>query len=775
MLMPALTIKASLTRAIIGVTVLGAATGGVFAQSASDNALQEIVVTAQKRTESERTVPISITALSGDALNAQHIADFMDLSRTVPGLSLTSQGSPGLNNLELRGVSSQAGGSTVAVYIDETPVSTPHVQAAFSGTTEPDFLDIDRVEVLRGPQGTLYGASSMGGTIRYISRQPTTDGFDATTDADFSGTDHGGFNYRVTSAVNIPLVTDVSAIRVAALYGHSDGWVNQLSQSGQPIARGVNDQEDAAFRFTWLIQPANGFRITPAVYVQRTTTGDTSAWFDSLGPYDEAKLLHEPLDDLLVVPTLRLEIQGSALDFNSVSSFLMRDLQHDQDGTTENSVYLAGVAGSPPPEGFGFGTDVLARLASPIYARTTVRQWSQELRVSSPTSETSGLPISWVGGVYLSDQRLTYNEGDFIPGFNADFLSLYGVTAASFFGAPFPDDGVYTVHNLYDERQYAAFGDLTINLLDSLRFSTGLRYLEARESSDFLTGDYFGTGQQAQVSFEHALTPKFALTYLLDPNTTLYATASKGFRLGGGDSALPQALCGQDLANIGLKSAPLTYSPDSLWNYEVGTKLGLLNNSVSIDADVYYIKWNDIQQDIYLPDCEYYFEDNVGHARSYGSELSIQANATSHLTLSFAGGTTQATIIEDVKALNVKAGAHILGVPEWSAHVGARLHGSLPFTDEGFVLVDYGLTGPSNGTFDPTQVDYHRPEYTVLNLSTGMQTHGWKLTLYAQNALDDKKAIQHINNNGLVEAFSVKPPTVGITVSKDFPKPGAPL
>jgi len=771
--MPALRTEASLTRVIAGVILLSASSGGVFAQSGSDNALQEIVVTAQKRTESERTVPISITALSGDALNAEHIADFMDLSRTVPGLSLTTQGSPGLNNLEVRGVSSQAGGSTVAVYIDETPVSTPHVQAAFSGTTEPDFLDIDRVEVLRGPQGTLYGASSMGGTIRFISRQPSTDGFDAITDADLSGTDHGGFNYRVTAAVNIPLVSDVSAVRVAALYGHSDGWVNQFSQSGRPIARGVNDVEDAAFRFTWSIQPVDGFRITPAVYVQRTTTGDTSAWFDSLGPYEEAKFVREPLDDLLVLPTLRVELQGNSLDFNSVSGFLMRDLQHQQDGTTENSVYLAGVAGAPPPAGFGFGTDVLANLASPIYARTTVRQWSQELRVSSPTFEKSGLPISWVGGVYLSDQRLTYNEGDFIPGFNSTFLSLYGVTAASFFGAPFPDDGVYTVHNLYDERQYAAFGDLTIKLLEPLRFSTGLRYLEARESSNFLTGDYFGTGEQAQVSFEHALTPKFALTYLLDANTTLYATAAKGFRLGGGDSAIPQTLCGQDLANIGLKAAPLTYSPDSLWNYETGAKLALLNNTVSIDADVYYIKWNDIQQDIYLPTCEYYFEDNVGHARSYGSELSIQANATSHLTLSLAAGTTDATITEDVKALNVKAGAHILGVPEWSAHLGARLHGSVPFAEEAFVLADYGLTGPSNGTFDPTQVDYRRPEYAVLNFSTGLEKHGWKLTLYAQNALDDRKAIQHINNNALVEAFSVKPPTVGITVSKDLPKPSA--
>jgi iron complex outermembrane recepter protein len=736
--------------------------------TAPETALQEVIVTAQRRTESERTIPISITALSGDAISAEHINDFMDLSRAVPGLSVTTQGAPGLNNLEIRGVSSQAGGSTVAVYLDETPVSTPHVQAAFVGTTEPDFVDIDRVEVLRGPQGTLYGSSSEGGTVRFISRQPSLDTFDADGDADLSGTDHGGFNYRATTAVNFPLVTGVSGVRVAAMYGHSDGWIDQLSQSDQIIARGVNDQEDAAFRLTWAIQPTESFRITPAVYVQRTTTGDTSIFFDSLGPYEEAKYVKEPLRDQLVLPTVTVTLQSGSVAFTSISSFLVRDLQHQQDGTLENSQYFGAIAGAPPPIGFGFGGNVLDSLPSPISARTVVRQWSQELRIASRGLEESGDRFSWVAGVYLSDQRLTYAEDDLIPGFSSTFQSLFGVSAESFFGAPFPNDDVYTVRSKYDERQYAAFGDLTFKLTDSLRFSTGLRYLIAREAADLFSGDYFGTGLQDDISHEHAQTPRFALTYIASPETTLYASASKGFRLGGGNSAIPVSLCAHDLANIGLTAAPLTYNSDSLWNYEMGTKLLLFDNRVSVDADIYYLRWNDIQQDIYLPTCVYFFEANVGDARSYGSEIGIKANATPHLTLSVSGGTTDATITENVKALNVMAGAHILGVPEWSANLGAMLHGKASSVDDLFMRADYLLTGPSSGTFDPTQVDFRRPAYQVLNLSAGAERHGMKFTVYAQNALNDTKAIQHINNNGLIEAFGLRPLTIGITISKSL-------
>ena len=776
-----LTIETPFSRLIAACFLFGIVSTTVFAQTsdnqsdkaanratAPDNALAEIVVTAQKRKESERTIPISITALSGDLLNDEHISDFTDLSRAVPGLSFTGAGGPGLSNLEIRGISSQAGGSTVAVYIDETPVSTKNILSLAVGSTEPDFLDIDRVEVLRGPQGTLYGASSMGGTVRFISRQPSLDTYDAVADADLSGTDHGGFNYRATTAVNVPLITGVSAVRVAALYGHSDGWINQLSQSGQTVARGVNDQSDAAFRLTWAIQPTESVRIAPAVYVQRTTAGDTSIFLPALGNNEQAKYLKEPLRDLLVLPTLTLNLQGDSLGFASISSFLVRDFQHEQDGTVENSQYLGGVAGAAPPGGFGFGANILGNLPSPVYTRTTVRQWSQELRVASRSLEESGQPISWVAGVYLSDQRANYNEDDLIPGFNSTFQSLYGVAPDAYFGAPFPGDSVYLVRRKYDERQYAAFGDLTFKLTDALRVSTGLRYLTAREGFDLVTGNFFGSGNVDQVSYNHALTPKFALTYIVTPDATLYANASKGYRLGGPNRSIPVSLCAADLANIGLKAAPLSYDPDSLWNYETGTKLRLFNNRVSVDADVYYIKWNNIQQDIYLPNCAYDFFTNVGHAKSYGSELEIRANATSHVTLSLAGGTTNATITENVKALNVTAGTHVTGVPEWNANLGVKLHWLTSSLADSFFRADYALTGPSNGTFDPTQVDHRRPEYQILNLSAGAEYRGVKFSIYAKNALNDQKAIQHINNNGLIEAFALRPPTIGVTVSKSF-------
>ncbi|HUA24937.1 MAG TPA: TonB-dependent receptor [Steroidobacteraceae bacterium] len=757
---------------LCGSIALPQAYSGGSAQTAStassDVALEEIVVTAEKRTESARTIPISITAIGEAELKEAHVTDFAELSRAVPGLSFTTQGGTGLNNLEIRGVSSQAGGSTVAVYLDETPVSTPHILAAFVGTTEPDFLDVDRVEVLRGPQGTLYGASSMGGTIRFISHQPSLNSYDSTVAADLSGTDHGGFNYRTTAAVNVPLVNDLSAVRVAALYEHTDGWVDWLTQTGAPRERGVNDQEQAALRATWLIQPSEGVKVTPAVYVQRNTAGDTSVFFPSLGPYDEEKFLKEPIYDLFVLPSLTAGLRGEAVDFSSITSFLMRDFQHHQDGTAENSEYLASIAGSPPPVGFGYGANVLGDLPSPIGARTIVRQWSQELRLSSRSLEETGGWLTWVGGVYVSDQRVTYNEDDSIPGFNSTFESLYGVSAQSYFGAPFPDDAVYIVRNQYDERQYAAFGDATVKLADPLRFSAGLRYLEAREGFDLISGDFYGTGQQASIDHDHALTPRFTLTYLVSPEGTVYANAAKGYRLGGGNPVTPNSLCANDLANIGLNAAPTSYNPDSLWNYETGAKWMLFDNRVSVNGDFYWIKWDNIQQLIYLPTCGYNFYSNVGHARSYGTELEIHANATSYLTLSVAGGSTDATITENVKALNVQAGAHVLGVPEWTGDLGVKGHWAMLGLDEMFARADYALVGPSNGTFDPTQADYRRPAYQDLNLSAGLEERGMKVSLYMTNALDERKAIQHINNNFIIEAYTLQPPTLGLSVSKSF-------
>jgi iron complex outermembrane recepter protein len=730
--------------------------------------LDEIVVTAQKRKEDARTIPLSISVLSGTALADRHIEDFADLSRAIPGLSFTNPGGPGLSNLEIRGISSQAGGSTVAIYLDETPITTANIQPIAVGAAEPVMLDIERVEILRGPQGTLYGSSSMGGTIRFISVQPDLSHFDAYASSDLSVTRHGGFNYTVSSAANLPLVAGVSAIRVAAQYGESDGYINQLSQTGSPVASRVNNQIEAAFRSTWAIEPTDALRIVPAFYFQRTTAGDTSIFFPSVGPFDEEKYVKEPLRDVLELPTLTVSYNAGDVDLSSISSFLVRDFQHVQDGTAENSQYLASVAAAAPPAGFGFGYNALANLPSPVYTRTTVRQWSQEFRIASNAIDESDHRLSWVAGLYFSDQSSTYNENDVIPGFSDTFTGLYGVTPATYFGAPFPNDEVFSTSRTFAERQDAAFADATFKLTNALRLSAGVRYLIAREAADLETGDYFGGSSISAVDHEHAATPRFAITDIIDSDTTLYANAGKGYRLGGPNHSIPQSLCGGDLGNIGLTTAPAAYGPDSLWNYEVGAKLRFLDNRISVDVDEFYIKWNDIQQSVFLPTCAFFLTLNTGHARSYGTELSVRAAATSNLTLSLAGGSTNATLTDNIKSLDVTAGTHVLGVPEWNADVGADLHAEVDNIGKAFLRIDYALTGPSNGTFDPTQPDYRRPEYQLLNLSAGVERGTLKYSVYVKNALNDDKAIQHINNNGIIEALALQPFTVGVSIRKAF-------
>ena len=577
---------------LIGVTVLWALSGaGARAQVASPatsapaaaqnpkSTLEEIVVTSQKRAEKLQKIPISVTALSAAQLQKEHIRDYDDLSRAVPGLSFGSGGSEGLTNIEIRGVSSTSGSATVGLYLDDISITTKNF---YDGAAQPKLFDIDRIEVLRGPQGTLYGASSLGGTIRFVTPQPDMTRFYGTVSQDVSGTYHGGLNYIDTAVVNIPIVPDKLALRASVGYSRDSGWIDRYpaldaNSAGAPLRNGVNHEEAFSTHETlkWVVN--DDLVVTPTLFYQKDSTGDNSAFYPSSGLYKQDKEVVEYGHDQLFVPSITAVQNLGFADLTSVSGFFWRQFYRQQDGTYYNSYAFTNFFLDPLyPNQAAINAQRIQNLPSPIKYQTDYGQGSQELRLSSKPEAESGLPFTWVGGLYFADQYDHHTNFQRIPGINSVFQQIYGYSidapqslVRQTYGAPgisqlFPDDVDEADESGYQEKQYAIFGQVDYDILPGLRASVGGRYSIADVSYNFQTYGFFQIGNispYAQQDKYSAFTPRFALSYDLNSNSTVYAAAAKGFSL-----AVPQGPCLSDPPPCARSTKPIWGSKASRRN-----------------------------------------------------------------------------------------------------------------------------------------------------------------------------------------------------------------
>jgi iron complex outermembrane recepter protein len=326
----ALKVSASTWPLTIGLALLA---GSPARADDVDSQIQEIVVTAQKRLENAKDVPLSISQISGEDLDARHIVDFDDLTRAVPSVSFQSGGTEGLSYIEMRGVSSSVGSAVAAVYLDESTITS---QGIFVGQAQPIPFDLARVEVLRGPQGTLYGASSMGGAIRYITNQPKLDAYEVDVASDLSGTDYAGVNYNESIVVNAPITPNL-AVRVGVDYGKNAGWIDQFNYlTGAQEASGVNSVEQGVVKIGLLYKPSDDLTITPSLWMQKVASKDSSVFYPDLGLYNTSKEVREPSDDRLFIPALRIDKHFDAADVTSITSYFWRDNARTLDGTYFN-------------------------------------------------------------------------------------------------------------------------------------------------------------------------------------------------------------------------------------------------------------------------------------------------------------------------------------------------------------------------------------------------------------------------------------------------------
>jgi iron complex outermembrane receptor protein len=741
--------------------------------------LVEIIVTAEKRESTVQNTPISMTALSGDLMQQQGITNLNGIIQAVPGISMRTAG-PGQTELEMRGLSSSGGSSpTVGFYLDDYPLTPP--AAALNGKVviDPDLFDLNRVEVLRGPQGTLYGSGSMGGTIKLVTNAPKLNALEGTVDATAAGMDGGGFNRGGNLMMNVPLINDLFAMRVVLTDKYTDGWITRyvLGQNfpvptnpgpcgaGWPgCTRGdvgavppeatvprINWERLQSGRVAFLAQPTDALKIDAMAMYQKITMGGYNEY--DLPPGDPTAHYQpfndfEPFSDEFRMYGMTITYDMSFAQLTSASAYYSRG----ESQTSDVSEAMWSVVGL-------FGASIPQFYQIPFNETDSTRQFSEEVRLAS----TGNGRFQWIGGLYFSKFESIFTE------YNASvplaFISVGGAAAN-------PLGIIYQAHNPYHLKQYAAFGEGTYAFTDTLKLTAGVRYYKFESNADEETSGFATSSGNAGVtlnSFETSnsgANPKATLSYEPSRDLTLYGTIARGFRPGGINQQIPSSIC---------TISPETYGPDNTWNYEVGEKARMLDGRLVLNADVYYIKWTQVQQIVNQP-CGYPLTVNAGNAASYGPEIELTALLTPELTLAFSGTYTHATITSANAAVTavdpaLTSGLNILNVPKYTE--------TTSLTYETPVLEHYKFMARVNNSYvgESTDIEYTYatlPSYNLVGLRFGLISDKLSGYVFADN-LTNKHAELGINTTGfswtipsLERVVTNQPRTIGVDVKYSF-------
>ena len=786
----------------------GAATASAAPSGADAPAnLDAIVVTAQRRSENIKDVPISISVMSADDIAAQRIANIEDVSRAMPGVSFNSfGGTEELTNIVIRGVSAPAGAATVGLYLDDVSITTKNFFDP--GAAQPRLYDLDHVEVLRGPQGTLWGDSSEGGTVRYITQQPDLHEFSSTLTSDLSQTKHGGVNYLESANVNLPIKDGVFAVRGTVGYLHDSGYIDHFTPAGVQTAKGINTDGNLSVHLVGKLALGGDLTISPALFYQRDVSGDNSAFYLSPafgstfqpGLWQQSKKVAEFGADTVWLPSLTVRKGLGFADLTSVTGLYVRDYDRRGDGTFFNStVFAQAFLDVLYPAQSAQNDAQIGTLRSPIEFSTHYRQISQEVRLASTPEFRERTKLQWVAGLYYADQWIHNTNFQQIPGIAQAFQNIYGYSIDSptqslpyqtYAGNPplvsqlFPNSIDESDNRTYIEQQYAVFGQLDYDVTSTLHAGIGARYSTSREDFNSTEIGFYQIGNISpyyQTASFQSFTPKATVTYDVAENSTVYSSVGKGFRLGGATptpiSIAPTGACAitGDLANIGQTTQPLTFGSDSLWTYELGSKGSVAGNKVQFNTAAFLTQWDNIQQQLYLPTCGYYFTTNVGNAKIYGAELEASYRPVNSLKFGFTAGAQHAAITSTnyPSPGGVPVGSHLVDVPV-ATYTGSVTY-NRPLNGE-FTLrtrADYAWTGHSNGSFQKTLTlldgsiitnpSYFNPSYGVLNASVTLAATKYEVALYAKNLNNDQKVIQSPYINTVTEGYTVRPRTIGLT------------
>ena len=768
--------------------------------------LQEVVVTATRRDSSIMDVPFSVNVQSEQDIQRLNTFSLEDLSRNVAGLAIQNLG-PGQSVVNIRGVSSgqivrdQPGvKEQVGIYLDDTPISL----SLF--TPDIDLYDVSRVETLRGPQGTLFGSGSIGGTVRYITNQPQLNVNEAKAQLDLNTIDGGSNGGHFKTAFNAP-VGEKAAVRVVTYGTQYPGFIDALREGGG-VNNDVNDGDRWGGRIAFLWQPTSNLSVTPRVLYQNIDMGgfNREEFFNlfanphssntlrpgQLGRRQQFLLLNETFeDDTMILDNVIKWSFDNLLDATYVVSYTKRDLLVSRDASA-----LAGSVGVtfdvlkdlPSTlqmlnlkyiEGFQPGDDIsrVVSLPSNLRDTTELEQMTHELRFRSNDDSV----LQWQAGVFYSNINRAYSQRLPIPGYDSYWDPTKLKATLNGFSV---QDSPYVSDLTYDLRQVAVFGEATYTFFDRLGLTAGLRWYDWEEDKTFKSGGVFSNYRDGDSSSQNqrvtvssdGFAPRFMVNYDVSDQVTVNAQASRGFRLGGVNDPLNRALCGA--ANYETYSVYQQFKDETLWNYEVGVKSSF--KRVTLNGSFFYIDIDNLGVNVDAGACSSRVTISVPEAHTLGGELELSVQPMDSLLVTFAGSYVQAefdsTIINSANGEvieGIKDGNRIPSVPDWqlSASATYTLPGILR-ANESYVSTSWQFVGdritqsgdqestkfPGDSSFagltagDQLDLNFrdkmNLDAYHLLNLSTGLVYDSWEFMFYVRNVADENPKLSFDRERG---------------------------
>jgi outer membrane receptor protein involved in Fe transport len=711
----------------------------------------------------------------------------MDIAGQIPGLSVQDLG-PGDKKYVIRGINS-TGDSTAGIYYGEAVISASNADDGGGFQSDIRLYDLDRIEVLRGPQGTLYGASSMSGTIRFVPKAPDLDKLGGYLTMEGSETSHASGNYNFNGAINLPLVEGVLALRLVGWKVDDSGFINQTrvgagvtglvnvgtaklpNYQSAPVAgvgfiKGVNDDDVGGGRATLRYQPTDNLTIDANYTAQTETSGGSSRYTPAgVAAFSGGTIPPAQGCDLCNTDVTRspwsdnLKVFGLTVAYKTGAGTVT--------GTTNQFNRTTGFSFDSTPILVSFGVPVPAETLEPRTRKVN----SSELRFASDLDS----PINFVVGGFrehdsqnlavdvIATNALGLPNGPFSSANSADALNFPGV-GNTFFGRT-------------DERndtQYAGFGEATWKITPAWTAVAGMRYFtETLEGVQTQTHPFGGFPAGPTLvplpdptEVFNKVTWKANLSYKVSESLLGYGTVSTGFR-GGGLNAISEPF----------EPIPAAFAPDTLTNFEVGAKGRLFDGVLDYQADVYFIRWNNIQVQETTADGAFVFQGNAGVAHVKGVEFELTAHIMQYLTANFAGSYQDAVLTEGAtpaqKALNPTLGVTgdaIPNVPKVQFDLGLNYTRPMSGTWQGVVAADVSYRDAVNAYFaSNTQFNLPLAPYTLVNLRFGLINGPWSVTAFARNLTDKRAEVSAINSAQDPDALlTVRPRTIGITLTRTF-------
>jgi len=774
----------SISIVLLGCGLLTARVGAA-AEAAEEGpaALEEVIVTAQKRSANLQDVPFSVSATSESQIRNSGSENIVDLARNIAGFSVADLG-PGQSQLAIRGISAgqvirdQPGlKEQVGVYLDESPISV----ALF--TPDLELFDIDRFEVLRGPQGTLFGAGSEAGTVRYITRQPQINKYEAIADASFEEVQHGDQGGSVRGALNVSF-GDMVAARLAVYYHHLPGFIDAI-QPGGGLNRDVNDGDRTGARLSLLLKPTEELSITPRfVYQNLTTNGfprvdlynilaNPYAAVDpvNIGPLQQYTQQREGLLDQFFLTDLKADYNFGPMTLTSITSYTHRNVRVLRDATQLTGSVTVDILGNVP------NIEAGARINSPLFDRTALNVISEEVRLASNgTGE-----FDWLVGFFFQHVDRHYGQDLPTPGYDA-LISTPGSATNAPPDTPFYSDLSYRL------KQYAGFGEATWHFLPQWSLTAGLRYYKFTEDKSVLfagafSGETFipGTtipGPVNNSTSSSGTSPRGIVSFKPLDNIQLSAQAARGFRLGGINDPINLPLCSAtDRAVFGNAG---NWKDEKAWNYELDAKTEWLDHRLTFNIAGFYARITDLQATTTAGTCSSRVVFNVPTAQSGGVEAElfarldanwdfglsatyVDARLTSSVTSTDQHGNTVVvgglqdgnrlpTAPRAQAAANVSYTLPVMGDKNFFANLTVQYIGTSfsQFENEepGWGQICAGCPNAANpnaarlivlgGPYSTSLITFN-PElggYTLANLRFGLKNEHWQAAFYINNITD---------------------------------------